>query len=91
MAEDKFIPNLAGRVDTQVDQAIRYLYQAVYALVADKADHSGEKGVPSTKVGGDIIGTVDNALLIRKGPGAGTYTGFTKIALDENGRVVAIS
>ncbi len=86
-----WIPNLSNKVDPQVDQAIRYLFQAVYALRDGKSD--GGKGSTSTptKVGGDLIGTTDNALLIRKGPGPGKFTGFTTITIDENGRVIAIS
>jgi len=91
MADNRdWIPNLAGRVDPQVEIAIRYLYQALYALRDGKANIETTKPT-APKVGGDIIGTIDNALLIRKGPGAKTYTGFTSITLDENGRVTAIS
>ena len=88
-----WIPNLAGKVHPELDHAIRYLFGAVHDLRDGKAGPAAQPTKPPApmKVGGDIIGTADNALLVTKGPGAGTYTGISSITLDENGRVVKIN
>lgn len=46
MAQEKhnWIPNLTGRIDSVVEQAIRYLYEAVYALRDGKAGPTAPGG-----------------------------------------------
>ena len=48
---NKWIPNLTGRVDSVVEQAIRYLFEAVYALRDGKAG----PGTPGSKPGVGVV------------------------------------
>lgn len=98
MADNRWIPNLSGKVDPQVEQFLRYIALGLYDLRDGKAGPAGSNA-PATKItGGDLVGSPP--LLITKGPGRGTYVVGAKVSpggspgtitLDDNGRVVGIS